>query len=140
MDRSWMKADRLDPVYEKRVIEFLEFDEKNVPDNNGIFYCPCVVYENIRKHIKKEILHHLCCDGICQNYTIWTWHEEVDNIQNATSQIDEDADGMDDQLEDVIHDIGESSYMKAHIYDTLCIDKDVPLYKGCTNFTDCLRC
>lgn len=25
MDRSWMKADRLGPVYEKRVIEFLEY-------------------------------------------------------------------------------------------------------------------
>lgn len=28
MDRSWMKADRLGPVYEKGVLEFLEFAKK----------------------------------------------------------------------------------------------------------------
>lgn len=47
MDRNWMKADRLGQLYEKGVPEFLEFTEKNVPDNNCIFYCPCVVCGNI---------------------------------------------------------------------------------------------
>lgn len=59
----------------------------------------------------------------------------MDNNQNVTSQMDVDDDDMDDRLEDMIHDIGESSYINAHIYETLCIEKDVPLYKGCTNFT-----
>ncbi|XP_050889050.1 uncharacterized protein LOC127094234 [Lathyrus oleraceus] len=40
---------------------------------------------------------------------------------------------MDDRLEDMICDIGEPPYMKAHIYDTLYIDKDAPLYMGCTS-------
>lgn len=47
-------------------------------------------------------------------------------------EVDED---IDDQLEDMICDVGELSFMKAHIYDTLCSDKGVPLYKGCTSFT-----
>ncbi|XP_050908133.1 uncharacterized protein LOC127121730 [Lathyrus oleraceus] len=49
--------------------------------------------------------------------------------------MDEDDEDMYDRLEDMICDIGESSYTKAHIYDTLCIYEDVPLYKRCTSFT-----
>lgn len=59
----------------------------------------------------------------------------MDKIRNVTSQIHEVDEDMDDRLEDKIFGIGDSSYMKAHIYDTLCSDKDVPLYKGCTSFT-----
>lgn len=59
-----MKADRLGPVYEKRVLEFLEFIEKNLPHNNEIFYRPCVIYGNIKKIEKKVISHHLCWDEI----------------------------------------------------------------------------
>ena len=60
---------------------------------------------------------------------------EKDNNQNTVLQMNENDENMDDRLEDMIYDIGESSYMKAHIHDTLCIDKDVSLYKGCTSFT-----
>ncbi|CAK8568090.1 unnamed protein product [Lathyrus sativus] len=93
MDHSWMKADRLGPVYENRVLEFLEYADKHFPDNNGIFYCPCVVCANIKIGIKKEILHRLCCDGICQNYIIWMWHGEMDKEESRGSQsqrVDED--------------------------------------------------
>lgn len=31
MNRSWMKADRLGMLYEKGVLEFLEFNEKMIP-------------------------------------------------------------------------------------------------------------
>lgn len=47
-------------------------------------------------------------------------------------EVDED---IDDRLEEMIHDIEESSFIKAYIYDTLYSDMDVPLYKGCTSFT-----
>lgn len=46
MNHSWMKADRLGSVYEKRVLEFLEYAKQNFPDNNGFFYCPCVICVN----------------------------------------------------------------------------------------------
>lgn len=59
----------------------------------------------------------------------------MENNQNVMSQMDEDNDDMDDRLEDMIRDIRESSYKKTHIYDTLCIDIDVSLYKGCINYT-----
>ncbi|CAK8533144.1 unnamed protein product [Lathyrus sativus] len=137
MDCSWMKADILDLVYEKRVLEFLEYANQNVPNNNGIFYCPCVNCKNINKGTENEIFHHLYYDGICQNYTIWIWYGEVDKKRNRASQshgVDED-EYMDDHLEDIFCDIGESSFKKSYIYDTLCSDKDTPLYKGCTSFT-----
>ena len=35
----------------------------------------------------------------------------------------------------MFRDIGESSFKNAHIYDTMCRDKDTPLYKGCTSST-----
>lgn len=65
------------------------------------------------------------------------WHSEVGKKRNKVSQVHEVDDGedMDDRLEDMFSDIGESSFRKAHIYDTLCSDKDTPLYKGCTSFT-----
>ena len=65
------------------------------------------------------------------------WHGEVDKEQNRASQIqrvDED-EYTKDQLEDIFCDIGESSFKNAHIYDTICSDKDTLLYKGCTYFT-----
>ncbi|XP_058769046.1 uncharacterized protein LOC131642899 [Vicia villosa] len=34
-----------------------------------------------------------------------------------------------------MRDIGQYSFKRAHAYDTLCNDKDKPLYPGCTNFT-----
>lgn len=43
MNYSWMKADRLGQVYEKGFLEFLEYTEQNIPNNNGLFYCPCVI-------------------------------------------------------------------------------------------------
>lgn len=55
--------------------------------------------------------------------------------QIVTSQRHEVYEDMDDQLEYMICDIGESSFRKVHIYDTLCSDKNAHLYKGCTSFT-----
>ena len=42
---------------------------------------------------------------------------------------------MDDPLEDMMHDFGQDSFKRAHVYDTLCSDKYKPLYQGCTNIT-----
>lgn len=94
-----------------------------------------VLYAEILKKLKKEILHYLCCDGICQNYIIWTWHGEVDKKQNTSSQrhaVDVD---MYDWLKYMIYDIGDFSFRKSHIYDILCSDKDVSLYNRYISFT-----
>lgn len=42
---------------------------------------------------------------------------------------------MDDRLHDMIYDIEENSFKRAHVYDTLYSDKELPLYLGFTNFT-----
>lgn len=87
-----------------------------------------VISKAYDKGTKEEIFHHLCCDGICQNYTIWMWHGEMDTNGNMVSQIHEvDVDeDMYDRLEDIFCDIGEYYFRKSHIYDTLCSDKDTP--------------
>lgn len=43
-----MKADRLGLTDEKEVIEFLEYMDQNLPNNNELFYFPCVVCGNIK--------------------------------------------------------------------------------------------
>ena len=49
---------------------------------------------------------------------------------SQTEQVDVD---MDDRLEDMIRDIGQESFQRAHVY-YLCSDVEKPLYSGCTNF------
>ncbi|CAK8560994.1 unnamed protein product [Lathyrus sativus] len=129
MDHSWMKADRLGPVYENKVLEFLEYADKHLPDNNDIFYYPCVVCVNIKKGTKKEIFNHLCFYVICQNYIIWTWRGGVDKEESRASQsqrVDED-EYMEDQLEDMFHDIGES-ILRMLIFMILYVVIKTPLY------------
>ncbi|CAJ2641052.1 unnamed protein product [Trifolium pratense] len=79
-------------------------------------------------------MNHLICDGICQNYTQWIWHGEVVATPSVSHRESGSVD-IDDRLEDMMRDIGEDSFKRAHVYETLCSDKDEPLYPGCTNFT-----
>ncbi|GAU44823.1 hypothetical protein TSUD_400420 [Trifolium subterraneum] len=79
-------------------------------------------------------MNHLICDGICQTYTQWIRHGEVVATPSVSQRENVSVD-MDDGLEDMMRDIGEDSFKTAHVYDTLCSDKDKSLYPGCTNFT-----
>ncbi|CAK8533707.1 unnamed protein product [Lathyrus sativus] len=79
-------------------------------------------------------MDHIICEGICQSYTQWIWHGEVVAKSNV-SQRDNVSVEMDDSLEDMMRDIGQDLFKRAHAYDTFCSDKDKPLYSGCTNFT-----
>ncbi|CAK8561831.1 unnamed protein product [Lathyrus sativus] len=147
MNRSWMRANRLSFEYEHGVMEFLELPKSNAKKNLAppksdvekslhlLFLCPCVRCANHEPKLnKKEIMDHLICHGICQSYTQWIWHGEVVAKSNV-SQRDNVSAEMDDLLEDMMRDIGQDLFKKAHAYDTLCSDKDKPLYPGCTNFT-----
>jgi hypothetical protein len=138
-----MRASRLSAEYRDGVMEFLEFAEKNIPPPKSntekeippLFLCPCIFCANKEpKRNKKEIKNHLICEGICQNYTRWIWHGEVVATPSVSHKENLSVD-MDDRLEDMMRDIGEDSFKRAHVYDTLCSDKDKPLYPGCTSFT-----
>lgn len=134
MDRSWMNANRLSEVYQKGVEEFLEFALKKLPKNEGKFYCPCVKCLNGNRLQFEEIRNHLICYGICQTYTKWIWHGDSLNITNV-SEREEVREDMDNRLEDMILDIGQEAFQRAHVFDSLCNDKEEALYPGCTNFT-----
>lgn len=134
MDRRWMKAYWLSAEYDNGVTEFLQFAEKNLPNTEGIFPCPCVSCGNRDPKLsKKEIRGHLVLVGICQNYTQWIWHGET--MMPSVSQREEGSVDMDDRLEDMIRNVGEESFKKAHVYDNLRKDKEQPLYPGCTKFS-----
>ncbi|CAJ2636791.1 unnamed protein product [Trifolium pratense] len=145
MDRSWMRANRLSTEYRHGVMEFLQFAESNAklerppPEFPPLFLCPCIFCANKeRKRTKKEIMNHLICDGICQNYTQWIWHGEV-VATPSVSQRESGSVDIDDRLEDMMRDIGEDSFKRAHVYETLCSDKDEPL-KEFVNYNHCPTC
>lgn len=66
IDHSWMKDDRLSKEYEDEVIQFLELTEKNLPNDNGNFLCPCKIFRNTQKHPSVVTFNHLGCDGIIE--------------------------------------------------------------------------
>lgn len=135
MNHRWMKADRLSLVYEKECLEFLEYEKRNLPDKNGISYCPYVICKDIKKNQgKKYSITYIVMEFVkiiqCEDDMVKQKKKQTVASQRPKVDID-----MNDQLEDMIHDIGESAFKKAYIYDTLYIDNDAPLYKGCTRFT-----
>ena len=141
MDRSWMRANRLSDEYEHGVKEFLRFAESNAEKSlHALFLCSCVRCANKEPKLsKKEIMDHLICVGICQSYTQWIWYGEVVANSNVPQRDNVSVD-MDEHLEDMMRDIGQDSFKRAHAYDTLCSDKDKPLYPGCKNLHVCQPC
>ncbi|KAL6518652.1 hypothetical protein OROGR_019154 [Orobanche gracilis] len=141
MDRSWMNASRASVEYENGIEQFLEFARQNRSEPNERYFCPCVKCMNGRRHEADTIREHLVCDGINTNYTVWIWHGEILDVPTGSIHVDADgvdADGVDadgDQFEEMIRDVGQESFQKAHTYDALKSDSKTPLYPGCENFT-----
>ncbi|XP_058755972.1 uncharacterized protein LOC131629194 [Vicia villosa] len=134
MDRSWMQKNRSSEEYKNGILEFLKFAETNLPQSNGSIHCPCVKCFNIAPLKVEVVLEHLGMHGICKNYTTWTWHGELLDPPKGFKKQKVDVE-MGDQLEEMIRDIGQDSFQRAYVYDTLCSDKEIPLYPGCKNFT-----
>ncbi|KAL6564960.1 hypothetical protein OROMI_016410 [Orobanche minor] len=131
MDRGWMNASRSSDEYENGIEQFLEFARQNRPEPDERYFCPCVKCMNGRRHEADVIREHLICEGINPNYTIWIWHGELVDIPTEDTHVDIDGD----QFEDMIRDVGEESFQRAHVYDALKSDSETPLYPGCKNFT-----
>jgi len=134
MDRSWMQKNRVSDEYKNGVSGFLKFAETNLPNSNGRFRCPCVKCFNIAPLEAEVLCEHLGVHGICQNYTTWTWHGELVDVQKPPQQKELDVE-VGDRLEEMIRDIGQDSFQRAHMYDTLRSDNEKPLYSGCKKYT-----
>lgn len=132
MDRSWMQKNRVSIEYKNGVLEFLKFAETNLPNSNGRFHCPCVKCFNIAPLEVEVVREHLGVHGICQSYTTWTWHGELVDAPKPPQQKELDVEIGDREM---IRDIGQESFQRAHEYDTLRSDNKEPLYSGCKKFT-----
>ena len=108
MDRSWIELSRLSEEYQNGVEQFLEFAKRNVLESNAGFYCPCVNCLNQIRLPPHKIREHTLCDGFLQSYTKWIWHGEV--VETPSVPYKEVEIDMEDQLEDMIRDIGEESF------------------------------
>ncbi|WVZ04709.1 hypothetical protein V8G54_018055 [Vigna mungo] len=138
MDRSWMNSKRTTKEYERGVEQFIEFATRNVADNNGRFYCPCVNCLNERILPIAVIREHVLCDGFLKSYTKWTWHGELVEVPiTHVSQTEaEEVDFvMEDGFERMIRDVGDDVFARSHMYETLCSDAQMPLYSGCIKYT-----
>ncbi|XP_027364391.1 uncharacterized protein LOC113871494 [Abrus precatorius] len=140
LNRSWIHESRLSWKYETGVEYFIEYVIQNANnDMNGNFFCPCVNCCNGSRLELNVIREHLLCDGFLKNYTRWIWHgENIDiptvSIETPTQTFTQEID-MDDQLEEMIRDVGPKSFKRAHMYESLCSDSEKPLYPNCTKFT-----
>ena len=119
-----MNASHMRQACEEDVEQFLEFSfERSRSDENEKYFCPCINYLNGRQQVLDDIREHLLCDGIKKNYTTLIWHGELTNMWTGsqTKLVDEE---MGDQLDDMIHDIGQEYFQQAH----------APMYVMCHYF------
>ncbi|WVZ24161.1 hypothetical protein V8G54_002705 [Vigna mungo] len=143
MDRNWINLPRISAEYERGVEEFIQFAQRNEgrSDDEVKFRCPCVNCLNGRKLNATQIREHLICDGFLRCYTTWIWHGEEmhfptdSQTENVTDSTMEEDRPDKDKLEDMIRDVGAENFAKAHVYETMSIDAETPLYVGATKFT-----
>ena len=64
MDRSWVSIGYLSTEYVEGINKFLEYAQRNMPNNNGIYLCPCVNCMNLKNKRVKEMKIDLICNGI----------------------------------------------------------------------------
>jgi len=128
MNRSWMNERHIGEEYEKKVSGFLQYVQEHTISSNETYFCPCVRCLNqIRQDL--GIMHdHLFIFGIMRSYTIWTWHGEVLDKPTASRETDYVDDWMNDHLEEMVHDVREENFGKAHLYDSLKSDLEEELY------------
>ena len=112
-----MRANRLSKEFDNGVNEFLQFAEQNLPNNDGFFPCPCVSCAIREPNITTEEIRGIQFGTrfvklIHNGYGTVKQYCQV-YPKERTLSVD-----MDDRLEDMIHDIGEESFKRAHVYDT----------------------
>uniref|UniRef100_A0A151UD92 Transposase-associated domain-containing protein n=1 Tax=Cajanus cajan TaxID=3821 RepID=A0A151UD92_CAJCA len=128
-----MNARRISQEYRNEVEEFLQFAIENEKPIKRAYYCPCVHCLNQIRQEVGETCDHLFIFGIVKSYTIWTWHGEIVDI--PTMSTTENFEGIDDNLEEMIRDVGEENFERAHVYDTLKSEFEQQLYPRCSMFT-----
>jgi len=58
-----------------------------------------------------EIRKYILCDDFLQNYTSWTWDDELLDLPNVSQTKGFVDSTMDDRFEDTICDIGAESFV-----------------------------
>ena len=118
MDRSWMNERRISEEYEKGVFDFLQYAQEHAISVSGTYFFSCVRCLNQIRHDLGTMRDHLFIFGIMRSYTLWTWHGEVldkPTTSQGTNYVDL---WMDDHLEDMVRDLGEENFEKAHLFNS----------------------
>jgi len=130
-----MNERRISEKYEKGFSDFLQYAQEHTIFVNGTYFCPYVRCLNQIRHDLGTICDHLFIFGIMRSYTLWTWHGEVLDkpmTSRGRNYVDQ---WMGDHLEDMVRDVGEENFEKAHLFNSLKSDSEEDLYPRCANFT-----
>ena len=98
------------------------------------FSCPCVNCLNERKLNATQVRKHLICDGFLRSYTIWTWHSVLINfpIVSRTKHVVDSTmeERQEERVEEdnMIRDVGTKAFAQAHVYETMSVNAETPLY------------
>ena len=153
LNKSWMQiTDRTKPLYEKGVLDFIEFAFTDLGEGE-LIRCPCKKCNNNLFWSKRVIYEHLITIGIRRDYVIWDLHGEVAKKCDE----DEHKQNFNDGIQSLLHDIGsainvedakegtETSYTTNPKYNAmnektsnfykLLEDVEQELYPGCKKFS-----
>ncbi|XP_047153067.1 uncharacterized protein LOC124824653 [Vigna umbellata] len=135
MDRSWIHQRRISEEYEQGVYEFIQYVKEETKPVNGAYFCPCVRYLNQVYEDLDNIRDHLFIYGIMGSYMVWTWQGEVLYKPITLRGSDYVDEWMSDHLDEMVRDVGEENFGRAHLYDSLKNNSEQELYPGCIKFT-----
>ena len=101
LDKSWMQIiDSTQPLYEKGVIDFIEFAFADLEEGK-LIRCSCKKCNNNLFQYKRIIYEHLITIGIKRDYVIWDLHGEVAKEYYE----DDDKKNYSDGIQSMVHDI-----------------------------------
>ena len=107
------------------------------------FRCPCVNYLNGRKLNATQVKEHLIYDGFLRSYKIWKWHDELidfptvsrtEHVVDSTMEEGREERVEEDNMEDMIQDVGLEAFAQAHVYKMMSTNTETPLYVCLTKF------
>ncbi|KAK9075563.1 hypothetical protein SSX86_003888 [Deinandra increscens subsp. villosa] len=101
--RNWMYLPRRVPEFEVGVNEILNALFAKVADGSEIS-CPCKQCMNRYWHIRDEVYNHLKGHGFVEDYYVWVFHGETSFQPRFSTNIDDNGDGMHDNLDELLHD------------------------------------
>ncbi|XP_026434778.1 uncharacterized protein LOC113332457 [Papaver somniferum] len=136
MDKSWIKMHRNEEAFRKGVKSFLDFAFERIQPGMESIRCPCVYCNNNCYFSRDEVHLHILRHGFTKGYTNWIYHGEAEGREPlGTARIIEDDMPENDDWDELLGVIGESSNSDPANFYRLLEESEKPLYPDCKNYS-----